>query len=75
MSEQMPSIGRTVHYQKYGTPGGEHLAEPGPAVVIKVYEDLACDLFVMNSNGTYHNNKCPFSAEPKPGHWNWPPRV
>ena len=44
-----PSIGRIVHYQKYGTPGGEHKAEPSPAVITKVEEDgTTCHLFVMN---------------------------
>ena len=73
--EQKPSIGRVVHYQKYGTPGGEHKPEPSPAMITKVEEDgTTCMLFVMNPNGVYFN-KTPFSAEPKPGHWNWPPRV
>lgn len=36
--EQKPSIGRTVHYQKYGTPGGEHKAEPSPAVITQIHE-------------------------------------
>ena len=75
MEQQKPSIGRVVHYQKYGTPGGEHKAEPSPAIITKVEEDgMTCHLFVMNPNGCYFN-KTPFSPEPKPGHWNWPPRV
>lgn len=73
--EQKPSIGRVVHYQKYGTPGGEHKPEPSPAMITKVEEDgTTCMLFVMNPNGVYFN-KTPFSVEPKPGHWNWPPKV
>ena len=27
--EQKPSIGRVVHYQKFGTPNGEHKSERG----------------------------------------------
>lgn len=30
---QKASIGRTVHYQRYGSPGGEHKAEPSPAII------------------------------------------
>ncbi len=74
--EQKPSIGRVVHYQKYGTPGGEHKSEPSAAIITKVIneETKECQLFVMNPNGVYFN-ATPYSEEPKPGHWNWPPRV
>ncbi|MBK7490925.1 MAG: hypothetical protein IPI17_02165 [Nitrosomonas sp.] len=69
---QKPTIGRTVIYTKYGTPGGEHLPEPSPAIITKVDEDgSTCHLFVMNPNGCYFN-KTPFSESPKPGHWSWP---
>ncbi len=77
MSTQKPSIGRIVLYQKYGTPGGEHKAEPSPAVITKVDDDgTTCHRFVMNPNGCYFN-KTPMSpnGEPLPGHWHWPPRV
>jgi len=70
-----PSIGRMVHYQRFGSPGGEHKSEPSPAVITQVFEDgITCQLFVMNPNGFYFN-KTPFSEVPKPGHWSWPPKV
>ncbi len=71
-----PSIGRIVHYQKYGTPGGELKAEPNPAIITKILneETQECQLFVIYPNGLYFN-PTPFSEEPKPGHWSWPPRV
>lgn len=74
-ADQKPSIGRIVHYQRYGTPGGEHKAEPSPAVIVKVLDEAfgLCQLFVMNPNGLYFN-ETPWSAAPTPGHWNWPPR-
>lgn len=74
--KQVPSIGRIVHYQKYGTPGGEHKSEPSAAIITKVIngETQECQLFVMNPNGVYFN-PTPFSEEPKPGHWSWPPKV
>jgi hypothetical protein len=73
ITPKKPSVGRMVHYQRYGTPGGEHQAEPSPAVITKVKEDgSTCHLFVMNPNGCYFNES-PFSELPKPGCWNWPP--
>lgn len=75
--EQKPSIGRIVHYQKYGTPNGEHKPEPSPAIITKIEEDgETCHLFVMNPNGCYFN-KTPYAGEGevKAGHWNWPPKV
>lgn len=84
MSQQKPSIGRIVHYQAYGTPGGEFKSEPYPAVITSVEIasvniggicDQQVDLFVMYPNGTSHKPSVPFSEEPKPGHWNWPPRT
>ena len=69
---QKPTIGRMVIYTKYGSPGGEHLPEPSPAVITKVDDDgTTAHLFVMNPNGCYFN-KTPFSETPKAGHWSWP---
>lgn len=83
-----PSIGRIVHYQSYGTPGGEYLPQPRAAIITAVPELLAeqpnsgpdgyvpaVDLCVLNPQGFFFNEKVPYSEEPKPGHWNWPPRV
>lgn len=71
-----PTIGRIVHYQRYGSPGGEHLQEFSPAVITKVLNEETgeCQLFVMNPNGTYHN-ATKYSEKAKPGHWSWPPQI
>lgn len=70
--ERKPSIGRVVLYMRYGSPGGEHLPEPSPAIITKVFEDgETCQLFVINPNGLYFNETT-YSPEPKPGHWSWP---
>jgi len=71
-----PTIGRVVHYQRYGSPGGEHKPEPSPAIITQIISEETgeCQLFVMNPNGLYFNST-PYSEDPKPGHWNWPPRV
>lgn len=33
----IPTVGRIVHYQSYGTPGGEYLPEPRAAVITEVH--------------------------------------
>ncbi len=74
--DQKPSVGRIVHYQSYGTPGGEYKPAPRAAIVTDVTEgSLTVGLCVLNPTGMFFNRDVPFSAEPKPGHWNWPPRV
>lgn len=81
---QKPSIGRIVHYQTYGTPGGEHEPEPLAAMITGV---KGCDpelerdgcphasLHVYYGNGTSNKEDVPYAETPTPGHWNWPPRV
>lgn len=72
MSTQVLTIGRIVWYHRHGSPDGTHKPEPSPAIVTKVIGDSGkCSLFVMNPNGTYHN-ECDYSREAKPGCWNWP---
>lgn len=81
---QIPSVGRAVHYQSYGTPGGEYKAQPRAAIVTEVGvqtkkdpfgEEGTVHLCVLNPEGMFFNRFVPYSEEPKPGHWNWPPRV
>lgn len=69
-----PTVGRIVHYQRYGSPGREHKAEPSPAIITKVCEDgSTCHLAVFNPSGMYFN-ETPYSDSPFPGCWSWPPR-
>lgn len=78
-----PSIGRIVHYQSYGTPGGEYLPEPRAAVITDVSDSFGTSehpetrvgLCVLNPTGMFFTRGVRFAEEPKPGHWNWPPRV
>ncbi len=68
-----PTVGRVVHYMRYGSPGGEHKPEISPAVITKVLDDQGkCALFVMNPNGCYFN-ETPYAEEYTPGHWSWMP--
>jgi hypothetical protein len=86
--DQQPSIGRVVHYQSYGTPGGKFLPEPRAAIITEVQEvpcgvgkdwlnetKTVVGLAVLNPSGLFFDRGIPFAEEPTPGHWNWPPRV
>lgn len=74
MPEQKPSVGRIVHYQAYGTPGGEFKSVPRAAIITEVISDTEIGVCVLNPQGIFFN-RVQYSAEPKPGCWNWPPYV
>ncbi|MFC9432712.1 hypothetical protein [Nocardia sp. NPDC057030] len=74
MTQPVPSIGRIVHYQSYGTPGGEFAPEPRAAIITDTGESGTVGLCVLNPTGIYFNRDVPFAHEPTPGHWSWPPR-
>lgn len=79
--DQKPSVGRIVHYQSFGTPGGEYVSAPRAAIVTIVHDaGTKCfvddvGLCILNPTGQFFNEHVPYSDTPKPGHWNWPPRV
>lgn len=80
-----PSIGRVVHYQSYGTPGGEYTSQCRAAVIteVDVYqhgEDKflgAVGLCVLNPDGTIFLKKGLLQDEDTKagGTWHWPERV
>lgn len=84
---RQPSVGDVVHYQSYGTPGGEYLPEPRAAIITAASgptdppsadeppENFAVGLCVLNPTGLFFKEEIPFAEEPSPGHWNWPPAV
>ncbi len=77
-----PTVGRIVHYQAYGTPGGEYPSVPRAAIVTEVPETQdpgspgypIVGVFVLNPTGAHFNRNVPYSETPQPGHWSWPPR-
>ena len=69
-----PTVGRNVHYQSYGTPGGEYTSQPRASIITQVNADGTVGLFIMNPTGLFFPTSVPFSETPKPGCWNWPPR-
>lgn len=75
---QSPSVGRVVHYQSYGTPGGEFMPQPRAAIVTQVADDgETVGLFIMNPTGVFFPTAVKHAADdaPTPGCWNWPPYV
>jgi len=79
--EQKATVGRIVRYQSFGTSPhtdvrGEHPSESYAAIVTAETEiDNVVSLCVFYPNGHSQKHFVAFSAEPKPGYWNWPPRV
>lgn len=61
MTEQVPSIGRIVHYVSFGTPGGEYGKECRAAVVTEVSPEGNAKggnfvgLCVLNPTGQFFN--------------------
>lgn len=68
-----PTVGRIVHYQSYGTPGGEYQSEARAAIITAVRSDEAVDLCILNPTGMFFNQNV--LQGDKPGHWQWPQRV
>lgn len=85
----IPSVGRTVHYTSYGTPGGEYGKECRAAIITEV--NLAVDgtsigLAVLNPTGMFFNNIVDYDTacsdgsgnvvnELTGGTWHWPERT
>jgi hypothetical protein len=71
-----PTIGRIVHYQAFGTPGGEFKSQPRAAIVAEVHSAEEISVCVLNPSGIFFNRvKHAPNDEPTPGCWNWPPRT
>jgi len=71
---QNASVGRIVHYQAYGTPGGEFKSVPRAAIVAEVHDGDEVTVVVLNPMGIFFN-RVKYADPPAPGCWNWPPRV
>ncbi|OZD23840.1 hypothetical protein CH253_08230 [Rhodococcus sp. 06-156-3C] len=86
---QNVSVGRVVHYHSRGSADGVFKPEPRAAIVTEVtglavvrhsagsevHETDLLHLCVLNPTGMFFAQDVPYSPEPKPGHWNWPPRT
>ncbi len=87
---QKPSVGRVVHYQAYGTPGGEYKSVPRAAIVTEVFTDECVSLCILNPTGMFFatslmldegTTTAPQADGTDPittyrgGTWHWPPYV
>lgn len=72
MSKQVPSVCRMVHYNAYGTPGGEYKPVPRAAVIAEVLSETKVTLVVLNPKGIFFT-EAELSIDAKPGTWSWPP--
>lgn len=78
--ETKPAVGRIVHYQSYGTPGGEFTPEHRAAIITETYENdsTIVGLAVLNPTGMFFNQEVEY-ADPLEGivggTWHWPERV
>jgi hypothetical protein len=87
MPEQRPSVGRIVHYQSYGTPGGEYPSVCRAAIVTAVddYQEQTPDtpvhighvsLCVLNPEGMFFDRSVLQDEDTRRGGtWHWPERV
>lgn len=55
MTEQVPSVGRIVHYRSFGSPGGEYMPECRAALITQVGENGQVGLAVLNPTGMFFN--------------------
>ncbi len=80
-SQQIPSIGRVVHYVAYGTPGGEFPAGAHRAAIITEYDARdtpiqSVGLVVLNPTGLFfHRGVLMDPTGQQPGSWHWPEYV
>ena len=76
MSDTLPTVGRMVHYKSYGTPGGEYGSLCRAAIVaevpVKPAEEGMLTLFVIPTNGQFHNPGIRHDEDQAGGTWHWP---
>jgi hypothetical protein len=86
-----PSVGRTVHYTSYGTPGGEYdsecraaiiagIPDPRSLAVSRLVEDevsarQVIELCVLNPRGVFFDMCEHDEDEKRGGTWHWPEKV
>lgn len=78
-----------MHYQSYGTPGGEFQPACRAAIITIVYDDTTIGLVVLNPTGMFFHEECEYhggdigvdhTGHDLPpsydaGTWHWPERV
>lgn len=78
MAQQVPAIGRVVHYVAYGTPAGEYPAGKHRAAMITAIDpdpvvDNPVGIIVFNPTGIFFHEHVQFDPTgTQPGTWHWP---
>jgi hypothetical protein len=89
MADQVPSVGRVVHYKSYGTPGGEFEPACRAAIVTEVPDRVpdgydstnandgtVVSLCVLNPSGMFFDQYLSYDeAGTSGGTWHWPERT
>lgn len=71
-----PSVGRTVHYVSYGTPGGEYPKACRAAVITEADTSETVGLAVLNPTGVFFDRTVVHDEDDKAGGtWHWPERT
>jgi hypothetical protein len=76
--EPQPSVGRIVHYESYGTPGGEYQSMCRAAIIAEVLDGDThgvVNLVVFNPQGLFFNVSHQDEETKRGGTWHWPERV
>ncbi len=72
MEQQLPTVGRTVHFyppQECVTPVS---MEKYAAIITQVNKNDTVELATLGPNSLYFQHGISFSSSPKAGHWSWP---
>jgi len=75
MADQVPSVGRIVHYTSYGTPNGEYSSTCRAAIITEVTGPDEVGLAVLSPEGIFLNRGARHDTAPVGGTWHWPERV
>lgn len=71
MSNSTPRVGDTIHYQAFGTPGGEYQSVCRAAIVTeKMGEDGLLGVAVLNPTGMFFN-RVEYDDSGKGGTWHY----
>lgn len=74
MTQQVPSVGRIVHYRSYGTPKGEFSSTCRAAIITEVDKpgdpDSPVGICAINPTGIFFNQHIQHGDQP--GQWHWP---
>lgn len=71
----MPGIGRIVHYHGDGGAAAAIVTGNNSPYTSPSGPAHSVSLTVLDREGMHLVSAAPYSPEPKPGHWSWPPRA